>query len=515
MKITVPVLLAQVALVVQIAALPRPDLDTWRHDAYWPGAWLDWNTDSTSVPLPEVFVPQTTNAAQHSYTAQNSKGLQNTNGDTVPYTPGLTGPGGWTSYPSVRNNNTLNSTVAPASTNTRTYYPEAVAGGQLQLSLVNNYNTNVTVNTYVTGLDSSGRLVMLQPNGKFYYPETNSTVPVPVDGDIAIPLGAQGSTTTLTIPSWISAARVWVSQGTLQFFTVQSGNQIWSLVEPSVVSPTDPNIDVDFGFVELTNDATLGLYVNISYVDFVGLAIGISVTTSSSTSGSEDYSIQTQTVSGLSQASAPQICADLQAQEESDGYPWGDLCITDPSTAELVRILSPGNHISTNATAFSDYWSTYLDEVWQKYISEPLVINTQASAGNVSCTVSGEELICAGSSRTYAKPSATDIFTCNTGPFEIASTDNDIHRAVVPRLCAAINRSTLLLPGGNVQPAQLENEYYSVSPTNHYSRIVHAHSAGGIGYAFSYDDVMPDGGVNESGLIAISDPSALAVTVQS
>ncbi|RMZ80098.1 hypothetical protein DV737_g3182, partial [Chaetothyriales sp. CBS 132003] len=347
---------------------------------------------------------------------------------------------------------------------------------------------------------------MLQPNGEFYYPETVSTVPVPIDGDIAIPLGTQGSTTTLVIPGWISAARVWVSQGTLQFFTMQSGNQTWSLVEPSVVSQTDPNIDVEFGFVELTNDATLGLYVNISYVDFVGLAVGISVTTTSN---------QTQTVSGLSQESVPQICADLQAQEATDGYPWGDLCVTNSSTAELVRILSPGNHIAINSTAFSDYWTSYVDEVWLKYASEPLVINTQASAGNVSCTVSGDELICAGSSRTYAMPAAADIFSCSTGPFEIASTDNDIHLGVVPRLCAAINRSTLLLAGGNVQPALLESQYYSVSTTNHYSRIVHAHSANGVGYAFSYDDVVPDGGVDESGLIAVSDPSLLAVTVQS
>ncbi|RMZ82663.1 hypothetical protein DV738_g1612, partial [Chaetothyriales sp. CBS 135597] len=418
-------------------------------------------------------------------------------------------PGGFTGYPSVRSNNTLNSTVAPDSTES-----QPLPIGQLQISLVNNYNTDAALNAYITGLDSTGRLVMLQPNGEFYYPQTNSTVPIAVDSSIVIPLGAQGSTTNIIIPSWISAARVWVSQGTLQFFTVKSGDALWSLVEPSVVSPSDPNIDVDFGFVELTNDATLGLYINISYVDFVGLAVGIAVTTTTWSNSTKTYTTHTQSVSGVSQGAAEDICGQLQAQEAIDGYPWGDLCVTDSSTDALVRVLSPANHITINETAFSDYWDTYLDAVWDKYSSEALVINTQASAGNVSCKVSGDVFVCDGSSRTYAKPSAADIFSCNSGPFVVAGTDNDVHRAIVPRLCAAINRSTLLLDGGNVQPALMDGSYYSVSPTNHYSRIVHEHSAGGIGYAFSYDDVMPDGGVNESGLIAVSDPAALEVAVQ-
>jgi hypothetical protein len=70
--------------------------------------------------------------------------------------------------------------------------------------------------------------------------------------------------------------------------------------------------------------------------------------------------------------------------------------------------------------------------------------------------------------------------------------------AIVPRLAAAFNRSTLLIdadqPDGE-NPA----DYYANPVTNHYARIVHATSLDGRGYAFPYDDVAPTGGADQSG----------------
>ena len=110
------------------------------------------------------------------------------------------------------------------------------------------------------------------------------------------------------------------------------------------------------------------------------------------------------------------------------------------------------------------------------------------------------------------KPTAYDIFGCSTGPFEIQAIDNDVHRAVVPRLCAAFNRSTFLTNGGNVQPSLPSSSYYGTSPTNHFSRIVHQYEVDGKGYAFSYDDVNPSG-EDQSGIVSISDPLVLAIRV--
>ena len=48
---------------------------------------------------------------------------------------------------------------------------------------------------------------------------------------------------------------------------------------------------------------------------------------------------------------------------------------------------------------------------------------------------------------------------------------------------------------------------------NHYARIVHASETGGLGYAFSYDDVTPNGGVNQAGVVSSGSPALLSVTV--
>jgi hypothetical protein len=82
--------------------------------------------------------------------------------------------------------------------------------------------------------------------------------------------------------------------------------------------------------------------------------------------------------------------------------------------------------------------------------------------------------------------------------------------ALTPRLSAAFNRSTLL--SGSSEPAT-SNNYYLTSPTNHYSRILHATNLDGRGYAFPYDDVAPTGGADQSGSVFSSTPSLLTITI--
>ena len=152
---------------------------------------------------------------------------------------------------------------------------------------------------------------------------------------------------------------------------------------------------------------------------------------------------------------------------------------------------------------FQSYFTSYIDQVWQHYTTNTLTINTQSPAGNVACRVANSALSCAGDNRAYAKPSAADIFGCNSGPFAILGADNAVHRAVVPRLCAAFNRGTLLLDQGHSQPGVHADRYYQPGlAVNWYSAFVHQEEVDGRGYAFSYDDVNPDGGVDQSGVVA-------------
>ena len=95
----------------------------------------------------------------------------------------------------------------------------------------------------------------------------------------------------------------------------------------------------------------------------------------------------------------------------------------------------------------------------------------------------------------------------------ISGNSNNVHLAVVPRLCAAFNRGELLISGGDVEPSLPPTKYYTNHVNNHYSRLVHEMEADGIGYAFSYDDVAPNNMANQAGLILANNPTLMTIIV--
>lgn len=403
----------------------------------------------------------------------------------------------------ITHNNTINATT-PAGL---AFAPDSQPASYLKLALVNYLNSN-NVKAYVTGLNANNQLVFLGPNGQFYYPSTSSSSPVPLsDANIAIPLGAKGSTTSATIPGYLSASRVWFSDGSLKFYVVGTPNGP-GLVEPAAVNPNDPNAATNYGFAELTWIQNGGLFADISFVDFVGLPLGIKLTTTDGTA--------TQQALGLPSNAVSSVCSVLQGQSKNDGQPWGDTCVYTPS-GSLIRVLAPNAYLSQKNTAFSGYFDSYVRQVFQHYSTTPLTINTQSAAGNVQCTanVNSMTITCNGDNRSYAAPSAADIFGCNSGPFAIQAGDNAVHYAVVPRLCAAFNRGTFLLNGGNTQPSLAPSSYYTSSPGiyNYFSKAVHQFESNGLGYAFSYDDVAPTDQQNVAGVVASGAPGTLTLLV--
>ncbi|KAI8631497.1 glycoside hydrolase family 64 protein [Xylariaceae sp. FL1651] len=376
----------------------------------------------------------------------------------------------------------------------------AQANNPLQLEIVNNFGSN-QMYLYVSGTDSNGVSCLLGADGNFFYPDAGgSVVPIPITGNIAIPLGGMGSTTTVTIPDQLISSRIWVSEGQLSFFTVAGANGASSTVEPSVSNPSDPSAQIKWGFVEF-NWQNGSIFANISYVDWVGIAMGMGLTLGSG---------ETQIVRGLTAGAVTNICNDLRTQNAQDGAGWDQLCMTD-SSGQVLRVLSPNLYIASNPTWQANYYNDYIDQVWSKYTNEDLIIDTQSDAGNVACRVSGNTMTCNGDNRGYPKPTIADIYGCNSGPFTVISGDNAVHAAVVPRLCAAFERSTLLLDGGNVQPSLPSSSYYTANPTSHYARIVHNYEQDALGYAFSYDDVNANG-ENAAGTVAGSGPTILRVT---
>ncbi|KAK1242848.1 hypothetical protein MKX08_005660 [Trichoderma sp. CBMAI-0020] len=400
-------------------------------------------------------------------------------------------------------NNTLNGTYHSSTTtivNKNAIHSRAL-GGSLPIKLVNSFSGN-QVNAYISGLDSDGRNVFVAADGSLVYPSSGgSSVPVPINSNIAIPLPAKGNSITVTVPIVITSARIYFSEGNLQFFMVKIPNGD-GLVQPSPTNLSDPSAGVNWGFVELSYTTDHAVYANISYVDFVGMILSMTLSVKDGSG--------TQVTKGLSSTAVSQICNGLVQQGNSDGYPWASMCVAN-SAGTPIRALSPNDYNVINSAGFQNYWTAYVDQVWNQYTNNPLTINTQ-SVGNVNCQVSGGTLNCNGDNRGYAKPTAGDIWGCNSGPFAIQGGDNAVHAAVVPRLCAAFVRSTLLIAGGNVQPGVGASQYYTVNPTNHFSRLVHSLEVDGRGYAFPYDDVNPDG-ENASGTLASGNPDTLTVFV--
>lgn len=338
----------------------------------------------------------------------------------------------------------------------------------LNIQLQNQTSSN-TVYAYITGIDASnGSFVLIQADGhSTYYPQSPATVGSPLAVDCGIRLGAPGSSTTATIPR-MAGGRIWFCINDTLTFLLNPGP---GLVEPSVSNPSDPNYSKTWGFCEFTfND--FQLFANITYVDFVSLPIQLSLTNTSNA---------VQTVPGIPSGGLETVCSGLVAQNNVDNAGWNQLIVND-SNGKPLRALSPNTGHVMNNSLFQGYYDSYVNQVWQQYSSSQLNIDTQAQWGAVSGTVQNDLLTFPGVGN-FAKPSAADIFSCSTGPFSAANwPQNNIAEMgnLTARIAAALNRSTLVV-NANQPDGEIVGVYYQQPVTNHYSRIVHAASAGGRG----------------------------------
>ncbi|ETN42784.1 uncharacterized protein HMPREF1541_01942 [Cyphellophora europaea CBS 101466] len=403
------------------------------------------------------------------------------------------------------------SPAAPPPTGDDNFAVQAVSG-TLSIALVNQFAAGTTVYATVSGraIDNNNALFLLGADGRTpYYPPSPGSTMSPVSQNTAIRLGGTGSTTNLTVPH-IAGGRIYFSLGQPLKFFINPGP---ALVEPSVSNPSDPNVNLDWGFCEFTFNSDQ-LYANISYVDFVS-DIPVALTLTTINSG-------TRTVRGLKPNGLNNIASALRAQHAADGKPWDQLIVTHQN--RNLRVLSPNLGRVGNNSLFNGYFEPYVDQVWSRFATQPMHIDTQAQWGVVSATTThngtalsfttqrspsdGGQQKPITSPSVFTKPSTADIFSCSTGPF--ATGANALTNAIIPRLSAAFNRSTLLKT--DAFPAS-QSLFYQEAVTNHYSRVVHENNYDGKGYAFPYDDVQPSGGADQSGEVHAGDPKVWTVTV--
>lgn len=366
----------------------------------------------------------------------------------------------------------------------------------LNFNLVNNTGSS-NAYAYITGqaIDNNNAVFLLQADGKTaYYPTSPSSTGTALAQDCAIPLGASGSTKTVTIPH-LAGGRIWFSRDAKLTFLLNPGP---ALVEPSSSNPSDPNYNIFWDFAEFTWNSSQ-LFVNITLVDFFSLPIALAL---------ENTSGVTQTVEGHPANALATICSGLQAQDAKDNAGWSKLIVQTNGTN--LRAVSPNTGTYLTSGLLGSYFDSYVQQVWSKYASETLTVDTQAAAGKLTATVQDNVLTFSSDNISYAAPASTDIWANSAGVF--ASTSDATKNEVSARLAAAFNRSTLLI---NADQPDSENpsDYYTNAITNHYARICHAAALDGRGYAFPYDDVGPSNGADQSGSVFDSNPKLLTVTV--
>ncbi|RRS00508.1 beta-1,3-glucanase family protein [Glycomyces terrestris] len=378
--------------------------------------------------------------------------------------------------------------------------PEAEAApATCELALANDTDTSA-VYAYVTGREfGTGRMMLLRGGGQApYYIEQPGATNTPLPVDCAIPLNPPGAApAVVTLPRMYGARAYFVRESKLDFYV----NPGPALVEPALHNPADTNYGKIVSFCEFTfNDVQL--FVNVSYVDLVtALPIGLRL------QGDGDHS-----VAALDNGAVEAIAADLEAQAAADGHPWDSLVMRG-GDGRILRVVSPQNvmapYFGRPDMPFADYWTGYADQVWNHYRANDLRIDLQGGRGVLTGRVQGDLLVF-GDGSAFPKPTSQDVFTCNHGPFANNPSDPDSKKALLARLAAAFNRSTIHShadqPNG---PAVAD--FYAHDVTNHYARAVHDNSP--IGYAFPYDDVTPDGVPDQSGVAFDGNPTRLTLTV--
>jgi hypothetical protein len=367
----------------------------------------------------------------------------------------------------------------------------------LKLTIHNNYPGNSQYYAYVTGkLASTGQYVMLKRGSSWLHPSANSFPAPPVqitDEAVKFPLNSQGYT-DIILPDYVISGRVYIAEGELQFSAVMDPQNQLGFAPPDHANSADANHNTNWGFFEFTLGTDGVLWCNPSFVDFVGLPIGVKVNFRNG--GSES-------VPGLQPDAIGKICQEMEDESNRSGVgAWRDMCKKD-NNGRALRVLAPRIYVGlNNADRMTDYYRDYVNQVWDRYRRETLILKVDGH--DVRCNVNGDTLNCADDRETvgFGRPAVIDIWGCNDGVFAVSS---GLRERIRPILCAAFTRTTLLRSEGNVQPGPHVDTYYTSEPTNHYARLVHKYELGHRGYAFSFDDVHPEDqkqGVEQSGEIA-------------
>ncbi|MEU1888848.1 beta-1,3-glucanase family protein [Micromonospora sp. WMMD987] len=329
----------------------------------------------------------------------------------------------------------------------------ARAAGGLPLNVVNSTGryANSAVRMYVVGTDpTTGAMGYVRESGQFTPADPAHNGP---DGaaDIGVPLAGSG-TTRFVLP--MMSGRIYFAiDGQLRFTVVTDGNGRPALQYPVGWVADDPSFGVLHDCCEFTYDES-GMYCNTTTVDMFSIPLSIRL-----------LGTAEQATGKLVDGGRDAIFAELARQPGFERLVVGGL-----------RILAPGKGIETGRFD-PGYYDGYIAETWDRYS------RTELRVGDHRGRVVDGRLAFDGGVRAFDRPSTLNVFHCDGA----LAAPNDKHSGPVAAvLGAGFNRSVLDQPD---QPTTNRDAYYQHPVTNHYSRVLHRHSADGRAYGFPFDDV--------------------------
>ncbi|MFC0401984.1 discoidin domain-containing protein [Paraburkholderia rhizosphaerae] len=355
-----------------------------------------------------------------------------------------------------------------------------VKPGFIGIDLVNNTNgayTDDQVYVLVIARDpATGQFAWLKPDGTIVASAVS-------DNDAANHLtGPDGKnysnyaftlaqSKTLQLPKLFSG-RLYVSLGSPVFLKIlNDANNNIGFAGPNPQNGTDPNLNVNFDWYEFTYGDN-GLWMNTTQVDEFGFPMTQDVYGSNRT-----FHMRT----GISQRRADLFAA--YASEVSSAF--------QPQSKSQFRIMAPAKDSFAAGQPNGNYFDAYVNQVWQYYSSNSLVLNMWGNSRQFIGKVQGSQLVFSetdlhngafvGGNYIVNKPTTQDILQ---GSGALA-TGNSTELAIEAQICAAFNRHVM----EDVTKWATPDAWYAASPSNEYARFFHDHGISGLAYGFAYDDV--------------------------
>ncbi len=337
----------------------------------------------------------------------------------------------------------------------------ARASGGLPLNVVNSTGrfANSAIRMYVVGTDpETGAMGYVRESGRFTPADPAHNGP---DGaaDIGVRLADSG-VTRFVLP--MMSGRIYFAiDGQLRFTVVTDGNGRPALQYPVGWMADDPSFGVLHDCCEFTYNAS-GMFCNTTTVDMFSIPLSIRLL------GDVE-----QATGKLVDGGRDAIFAELARQPGFERLVLGD----------GLRVIAPGKGIETGRFDPA-YYDGYIAETWDRYSRTELRVH--GPTGTFRGRVVDGRFTFDGGVRAFDRPSTLNVFHCDGA---LAAPNDGRSGPVAAVLGAGFNRSVLDQPD---QPTTSRDAYYQHPVTNHYSRVLHRHSADGRAYGFPFDDVADD-----------------------